>query len=296
MRLPINVKGNNNEFINFINKIDKDLRDSFENSIKKNLETIQMKVMLADFTVIETNTFDPNRVLNYFFNKEKETKSLKSWKVVPVQSTKTDDLHRIFFQVSNEIENYYFYIYMGIQFHSLLYYKLDKDVININKKIRELEENNFYIKQEISIKGNQIIQQELDNLGYKEIGNTELFEELFTKQNLAKDLSEKAAKLEDSYPQLEQNLQLIDTLKKDLENLMIELYQINLASIDSNKLMIGEEGLAYNMDLELIKNKKTREKTSVIDFDKIKKAEFIRIEQEFSSLIELFKKTLKEYM
>jgi hypothetical protein len=289
MRLPINGKGNNNEFINFINKIDKDLRDSFENDIKKNLETIQMKVMLADFTVIKTNTFDPNRVLNYFFNKEKETKSL-SWKVVPVQSTKTDDLHRIFFQVSNEIENYYFYIYMGIQFHSLLYYKLDKDVININKKIRELEENNFNIKQEISIKGNQIIQQELDNLGYKEIGNTELFEELFTKQNLAKDLSEKAAKLEDSFPQLEQNLQLIDTLKKDLENLMIELYQINLASIDSNKLMIGEEGLAYNMDLELIKNKKTREKTSVIDFNKIKKAEFIRIEQEFSSLIDLFKK------
>jgi hypothetical protein len=289
MRLPINGKGNNNEFINFINRIDKDLRDSFENAIKKNLETIQMKVMLADFTVIKTNTFDPNRVLNYFFNKEKETKSL-SWKVVPVQSTKTDDLHRIFFQVSNEIENYYFYIYMGIQFHSLLYYKLDKDVININKKIRELEENNFNIKQEISIKGNQIIQQELDNLGYKEIGNTELFEELFTKQNLAKDLSEKAAKLEDSFPQLEQNLQLIDTLKKDLENLMIELYQINLASIDSNKLMIGEEGLAYNMDLELIKNKKTREKTSVIDFNKIKKAEFVRIEQEFSSLIELFKK------
>jgi hypothetical protein len=289
MRLPINGKGNNNEFINFINKIDKDLRESFENDIKKNLETIQMKVMLADFTVIKTNTFDPNRVLNYFFNKEKETKSL-SWKVVPVQSTKTDDLHRIFFQMSNEIENYYFYIYMGIQFHSLLYYKLDKDVININKKIRELEENNFNIKQEISIKGNQIIQQELDNLGYKEIGNTELFEELFTKQNLAKDLSEKAAKLEDSFPQLEQNLQLIDTLKKDLENLMIELYQINPASIDSNKLMIGEEGLAYNMDLELIKNKKTREKTSVIDFNKIKKAEFIRIEQEFSSLIDLFKK------
>jgi hypothetical protein len=289
MRLPINGKGNNNEFINFINRIDKDLRDSFENAIKKNLETIQMKVMLADFTVIKTNTFDPNRVLNYFFNKEKETKSL-SWKVVPVQSTKTDDLHRIFFQMSNEIENYYFYIYMGIQFHSLLYYKLDKDVININKKIRELEENNFNIKQEISIKGNQIIQQELDNLGYKEIGNTELFEELFTKQNLAKDLSEKAAKLEDSFPQLKQNLQLIDTLKKDLENLMIELYQINLASIDSNKLMIGEEGLAYNMDLELIKNKKTREKTSVIDFNKIKKAEFVRIEQEFSSLIELFKK------
>jgi hypothetical protein len=290
MRLPINEKGNNNEFIKFINKIEGDLRDSFENSIKKNLETIQMKVMLADFTVIETNTFDPNRVLNYFFNKEKEAKSLKSWKVVPVQSTKTDDLHRIFLQMNNEIERYYFYIYFGIQFHSLLFYKLDKNVININKKIRELEENNFNIKQEISKKGNQIIKQELDNLGYKEIGNTELFEELFTKQNLSEDLSEKASNLEDNYPQLRQNSQLIETLKKDLENLMIELYQINLASIDSNKLMVGEEGIAFNMDLELIINKKTHQKTSVIDFEKIKKAEFIRIEQEFSSIIELFKK------
>ncbi len=290
MRLPINEKGNNNEFIKFINKIDGDLRDSFENSIKKNLETIQMKVMLADFTVIETNTFDPNRVLNYFFNKEKEAKSLKSWKVVPVQSTKTDDLHRIFLQMNNEIERYYFYIYFGIQFHSLLFYKLDKNVININKKIRELEENNFNIKQEISKKGNQIIKQELDNLGYKEIGNTELFEELFTKQNLSEDLSEKASNLEDNYPQLRQNFQLLETLKKDLENLMIELYQINLASIDSNKLMIGEEGIAFNMDMEFIINKKTHQKTSVIDFEKIKKTEFIRIEQEFSSIIELFKK------
>jgi hypothetical protein len=290
MRLPINEKGNNNEFIKFINKIEGDLRDSFENSIKKNLETIQMKVMLADFTVIETNTFDPNRVLNYFFNKEKEAKSLKSWKVVPVQSTKTDDLHRIFLQMNNEIERYYFYIYFGIQFHSLLFYKLDKNVIDINKKIRELEENNFNIKQEISKKGNQIIKQELDNLGYKEIGNTELFEELFTKQNLSEDLSEKASNLEDNYPQFRQNSQLIETLKKDLENLMIELYQINLASIDSNKLMVGEEGIAFNMDLELIINKKTHQKTSVIDFEKIKKAEFIRIEQEFSSIIELFKK------
>ena len=35
MRLPINGKKNNNEFVNFINKIDKNLRSSFEESIKK---------------------------------------------------------------------------------------------------------------------------------------------------------------------------------------------------------------------------------------------------------------------
>ena len=289
MRLPINQKGNQIEFVSFINKVNQDLRDYFEISIKKNLETAKIKVMLADFTVIETNTFDPNRILNYFFNKEKEVGFLKSWKVVPVQSTKTDDLHRIFFQISIEIGNYYFYIYMGIQFHALLYYKLDKDVISINKRIRELEENNVRIKNEISLKGDQIIKQELEKLGYKEIGNNELFEELFTKQDLSENLSETAAKLENNFPQLQQNSQLMETLKKDLENFTIELYQINQASIDSNKLMIGEEGIAFNIDFELIKNKKTNEKTSVIDFERIKEIERLKIEQEFFPLIGLFK-------
>ena len=46
---------------------------------------------------------------------------------------------------------------MGIQFHSLLYYKLDKDVISINKKIKRIRRNNFNIKNEISSKGDQII-------------------------------------------------------------------------------------------------------------------------------------------
>jgi hypothetical protein len=290
MRLPINEKVKRIEFVNFINDIDKELRDYFEISIKKNLESVKLKVMLADFTVIETNTFDPERILNYFFIKEKEVASLKSWKVVPVQSTKTDDLHRIFFQISIEIENYYFYVYMGIQFHSLLYYKLDKDVISINKKIKELEDINRNIKDEISIKGDQIIRQELEKLGYKDIGNTELFEELFTKQDLSDKLSEKASKIENNFPQLKQNLQLIETLKKDLENFIIELYQINQASIDSNKLMIGEEGIAFNIDFELIKNKKKQEKTSVIDFEKIDKTEILKINKEFSYLINQFKK------
>jgi len=289
MRLPINEKVKSIEFVNFINDIDRELRDNFEISIKKNLETVKIKVMLADFTVIETNTFDPERILNYFFIKEKEVTSLKNWKVVPVQSTKTDDLHRIFFQISIDIDNYYFYIYMGIQFHSLLYYKLDKDVISLNKKIKELEDNNRDIKNDISNKGDQIIGQELEKLGYKDIDNTELFEELFTKQDLSDKLTEEALKIENNFPQLNQNLQLIETLKKDLENFTIELYQINQASIDSNKLMLGEEGIAFNIDFELIKNKKKQEKTSVIDFEKIDKTEILKIKKEFSNLINKFK-------
>jgi hypothetical protein len=289
MRLPIKEKEKDFKLVKILNSINNDLRDIFEITLKKDLETVNIKVMLADFTIIQTNTFDPNKVLNYFFNKEKEISKLKNYKIVPVQLTKTDDLHRIFFQLSIEIEKFYFFIYMGIQFHALLYYKPEKEVINIYKRIRQLEEINFDIKKEISKRGDLLIQQELEKLGYKEISNTELFEELFTKQDLSERLSHSAVKVEESFPQLKQNTKLIETLKKDLENFTIELYQINQASIDSNKLMIGEEGIAFNMDFELIKNKKTRERTSVIDFDKIYDKDILKITQTFSSLINIFK-------
>ena len=289
MRLPIKENEKDFKLVKILNSINNDLRDIFEITLKKDLETVNIKVMLADFTIIQANTFDPNKVLNYFFNKEKEILKLKNYKIVPVQLTKTDDLHRIFFQLSIEIEKFYFFIYMGIQFHALLYYKPDKDVINIYKRIRQLEEINFDIKKEISKRGDLLIQQELEKLGYKEISNIELFEELFTKQDLSERLSHSAVKVEESFPQLKQNTKLIETLKKDLENFTIELYQINQASIDSNKLMIGEEGIAFNMDFELIKNKKTRERTSIIDFDKIYDKDILKITQNFSSLINIFK-------
>ncbi|MGN6347026.1 MAG: hypothetical protein ACTHJ7_08240, partial [Candidatus Nitrosocosmicus sp.] len=290
MRLPINEKENDLKIVKILNTINNDLRSNFENAIKTLLETVKVKVMLADFTVIDTNTFDPNRVLNYFFSKEKEIESLKNWDIVPVQLTKTDDLHRIFFQLSLDVAKYHFYIYMGIQFHALLFYKIDKDIININRKIKQLEEENEKLKSEISIQGNQIIKQELDSLGYKEIANMDLFEELFSNQNLSENLNKKANEIENSFPQLTQNTELINTLKKDLDNFTIETYQINKASIDSNKLMLGEEGIAFNMDIEMTKNKKNRERTSVIDFNKIEEKDLNKILDLFYKLIDIFKK------
>ena len=53
--------------------------------------------------------------------------------------------------------------------------------------------------------------------------------------------------------------------------------------------MIGEEGIAFNMDFELIKNKKTGERTSVINFEKISSSDILKIEKMFLNLINIFK-------
>ncbi len=289
MRLPIQEKRKSLNSVNVINKKNHELMEAFENSLKKNIEFIKIKVMLGDFSVIEITTFDPNKIIQYFFLKEKEIKNDINWQVVSVQSSKSDDLHRIFFQISIEIERFYFYVYMGIQFHSLLYYKVDKDVLKISKKIRELEEKIYNMKDEITIKGDQIIKQELEGLGYKEVDNTQLFEELFTKKDMTEKLIQKASSVEETFPELEKNKLALKKMKKQLEDLIIEVYQINIASLDYNKMMQGEEGIVFYIDLEMIKNKKTREKTSIINFEKITSDNLLSIEKEFNFIINIFK-------
>lgn len=290
MRLPVKEKEkekNNSKVINIVNQLESNLKKAFENSIKACIKFAKVKVMLGDFSVIETETFDPNLIINYFFEKEKLIQTLNTWKVVSVQSTKSDDLHRIYLQSSIEIDRYYFYIYFGIQFHSLLYYQMDKDVIQISKKIREIEEKNFIIKKDISQKGDQIIKQELSSLGYIEHDNTQLFEELFSNSELSEKLTQKTSSLENSHPELGENLLYIEKLKQHLQDLVIEIYQIKYNSLDYNKMMQGEEGIIFYIDLEFIKNQKTKEKTSVFSFEKIPDDIADSFKLEFDNLINI---------
>jgi hypothetical protein len=288
MRLPLKEKEKYNEQIVMINKFHSNLQEAFENTIKKNIIDFKTKVMLADFSVIDITSFDPNNVVKLFNAFEKEIRNnLTRWQVVPVQSTKSDDLRRIYLQLSLEIEKYYFYIYLGIQFHSLLYYQVDKEVINLSKQIRDAEKLNNQTKSEITIEGDRIIKEELEKLGYKEVDNSQLFEELFTKSQLSEKLIEKAYQVEENYPSIEENEALIGNLKKKLESYIIEAYQFGTASLDQNKMLQGEEGIVIYIDFEMIKNKKTKEKTSIINFEKITKEISNEMIKEFTGIIKI---------
>ena len=295
MRLPLKEKAKKNQdTVILLNQFYENIKSVFEESIRNNIVTIETKVMLGDFSVIDTKSFDPNKILTLFQNFEKmlNAKS-KNWQSVPIQSTKSDDIRRLYFQLSLEIDKFYFYIYMGIQFHSLLYYQIDKQVIQVSKKVRELEQLNNDAKSEITIKGDQIIKQELEKLGYTGVDNTQLFEELFTHKDLTRNLVEKASSIEENYPDIEKNNDQIIKLKKELENMIIEIYQIDLASLDQNKMLQGENGMVIYVDFEMIKNKKTKEKTSVINFEKIPTETVDAIKNELYFLHDLMKKGLK---
>lgn len=248
--------------------------------------------MLADFSVIEIVSFDPNKIVQALSTVESEMNQRSgNWQIVSVQSTKSDDLRRVYLQLSLEIDKYYFYIYMGIQFHSLFYYQADKEVIRISKEVRELEESNFSTKNEITVEGNKIIQEELEKLGYKDTDNSQLFEELFTRNELTQSLIEKASNLEKNYPTIEKNEKTVTNLKSQLNSFIIEAYQMNMNSLDQNKMLQGEEGVVLYVDFEMFKNKKTKEKTSVINFDKISRETIDKMKAEFDHLENILSQT-----
>lgn len=285
MRLPIKERGKNKMNIGSINNLHTNLQETFEVLIRNNVANFTTKVMLADFSVIDIVSFDPNKIVEIFSKIELQiNKAEGSWQVVGVQSTKSDDLRRIYIQLSLEIEKFYFYIYMGIQFHSLLYYQADKEVIQISKEIRELEETNSTTRNDISVEGDKIIREELEKMGYKDTENSQLFEELFTKNELTESLIEKASMLEENYPSVEKNDKLVIELKSRLNSFIIEAFQMNLGSLDQNKMLQGEEGMVLYIDFEMIKNKKTKEKTSVISFEKIPEEIINKMKIEFDQL------------
>ena len=114
---------------------------------------------------------------------------------------------------------------------------------------------------------------------------------MFTKSQLSDKLIEKACQVEENYPSVEENDVLIGKLKKKLETYIIEAYQFNVNSLDQNKMLQGEEGIVIYIDFEMIKNKKTKERTSIIDLEKISNEILDEMKIEFTEITRIITST-----
>ena len=103
-----------------------------------------------------------------------------------------------------------------------------------------------------SEEGNKIILQKLEEMGYDNINEQNLFELFYNDEKLAKILSNKIESTQ------EDNIVELNTRKKqvlgELDNLLIETFQTSNVIIDEQKLVNGEEGCLCNIDIEYIEN------------------------------------------
>jgi hypothetical protein len=214
----------------------------------------EVNVMLADGTVTQSSTFNLERVSKFY---EHLIQSLSGWQSSGISQSKTEDLNRIYCEFRKSVGKYDIKGYFGIQFHTLPYYQVNKKVLNIQKKLRDLEEEGIQYYSQISQQANDMIKDELTSKGLGNASEDELFKNLLENDGLYSELVKKAESIESSFPQFLNLDHQKKLLVKELENLVIDLYQVSPVLIDYNKLMQGEVGVAMYVDVGIIKNEKT---------------------------------------
>lgn len=262
MRLPL--KGSD-YFVKKMNEAVETINEEFVHFLKPKLQMKKIDVMLGDGTITNAETFDPKEITNGF---RRILENLKDWIVTDISNSKTEDLYRLYFQITRNIDKFYIYGYFGIQFHVLHYYKLDKEVIKIQKELIKLNQDVSESFISLADKGNKIIEEELQRQGINNLSFEELFAKIYENSNLMNTLEQKALKLEKQFPQIQDSENKREQLISQLNDMIIELYRITPVKIDYNGLMQGEEGIISYFEIETIKNKKTGKRDPYIDTKK----------------------------
>jgi hypothetical protein len=263
MRLPFKDE---DYFTKNINSAFENIRSAYLVAMKSQLTMKKVNVMLGDGSIIQSDTFELQKVIVFY---QYLIKSLKEWTTTGISRSNTDDLHRLYCEFTKEIGKYHLRGYFGIQFHTLPYYKVDKGVIEIQKELAQIADKASENFKSMSSRGNDLVYKELEKIGYSEMGFEELFTKLYEDETLFEHLERKAMSVENDFPEFEEMHKKKIHLFRELNNLLVELYKISPVSIDYNKLMQGEEGVVTYFDIEMIRNQKTKKMDPYINTKRI---------------------------
>ncbi len=246
MRLGTN---SSDEFIQKLNEKNKKIQEIFLEKMKKATRTVTVKGMLGDSTIAVQTTFDPMLVQEFF---KKTIQNLQNWASQDLTVTNNEDLRRIFVKFESTDGNYITSGHMSIQFHVLLYYKPDNKVIEFQKELSEIIDKTKNTETNLAGEGEQYIIKKLKDLGYDDLEHKDLFELFYENDELRDKIYHDIDGLSDVDVQslLKRKKQLFD----DLDNLLMECYQTSAVLIDDSKLVTGEEGFLFSLDLEHVKN------------------------------------------
>jgi hypothetical protein len=280
MRLPL--KGTDYACTTLNPSMEK-LEQTFLGAMEPSIRMRAVNAMLGDGTITQANSFDPSLVRK-FFQGFGRALGEKGWSYSEVSSSETEDLHRLFFQVTKEIDKYHLSGYFGVQYHALPYYRVDKRVIDIQKELSRIADEAGAVFTEMTGAADKALKLELEKKGIADLEFQDLFTKMFDDEKLVEELDSKAAAVEQNYPRFEEIRSRKTALFAELNDLLIYLYQTSPVLVDHNRQMQGEEGVTTYFDLEVMKNKKTRARDAFIDSSKITDRWADRLAKEIESV------------
>ncbi|KAF6248892.1 MAG: hypothetical protein EX284_06885 [Candidatus Nitrosopumilus sp. MTA1] len=240
----------NNDFIKQLNQKNEEIKNLFLLKITGLTKMIDVKVMMGDSTITIQKTFDPKLVMDYF---QKIDSNLENWSIQDVSTTNNEDIRRIFTKFEIMEGNYLLSGHISIQFHVLLYYKPDQRVLDCQKELSEIIDLTKNNEQRISDNSDEFVLNKLKEMGYKDLDHQKLFEIFYENDEFREKVYAEIEK--DAGVDFQELSEKKTKLFDELDSLLIETYQITSVLIDDNRLITGEEGCLFTVDLEFVKNK-----------------------------------------
>jgi len=284
MRAPI--KGDD-YFCRQINVATERVQEAFLDAIKPSIVLRHENAMLGDGTITQADTFDLQNLENFF---QRLGYTLEGWTFSGILKSTTEDMHRLYCTLTKETDKFYMSVYFGIQFHVLLYYRVDTQVIDLQKELMKIEETAASVSDHMTRAADKLLAAELEKRGFNNLGLDELFVRMFEDETLVEQLSEKTAVVEDEFLEFRDARTKKSELLSKLKTLLTEFYRTSPVLIDYNRLMQGEEGVTNYFDIEILKNKKTKRREAFLDTAKIKEEATDKLSSEVGAVEEVLHK------
>jgi len=268
----------NNEFFLELNKINEDIQNSFLKRMVHETRNVSCDVMLGDSTTKKVETFDVKNVETFFGKFESH---IPEWNSQGVTYSSDEDLRRIFVKSEIKIGNYILSLHASLQYHVLLYYKPIQKVIDLQKKLSELIDAGGNSESKYEEESDRLIIEKLNELGFKDMPKQELFELFYNDEELSNKIKKM---IDDSQPEVVDIQGQKNQLFKELDNLLIEIFQTTSSLIDEQKLVNGEEGCLCNIDLEYVDE---GAKQGLVDASLIDEKHRVLIKQNITKLLDI---------
>ena len=247
----------NDEFLIKLNEKNSQIQNIFHEKIEEIAKKYPIDVMMQDGTVKKQDTFDVKKI-QLIYNEF--TKKLQNWTLEGISSTNDDGIRRNFIKLHTNADEYRISLHFSIQYHVIIFYQPNYEVMKKQKELSDFMDKTKKQEGELTQKSDHLIFEKLKDEGYRDLDTQSLFEIFYNDDKIReKIMSEIELQTDGDLQKINQHK---ENLLKELDNLLLETYQMEPVLIDEARLVTGEEGCLCNIDIEKIEND---QRTGVFD-------------------------------
>ena len=271
MRLGLDTE---DKFLIKLNEINEQIQNIFLIEAKKMTGKTSVDVMLQDGTAKKQDTCSMEMIKAFY---DKIAKKLTNWTLQTTSTTNNEDLRRDFIKMHATVDDYRISLHISTQYHVLLYYKPDYQVMKKQKELADFLTMTEKNEKKLAEKSDQVILKKLKDEGYKDLNPENLFEIFFKDDKIMENVTKEIDKQTDG--DLNRIYEQKQSLLKELDNFLLEIYQIEPILIDETRLVTGEEGFVFNLDVEQIDDEQSKQFSSDKMSEETKKNITVRVEE-----------------